>query len=227
MTPELWAVICYLLTIFISLWYLCVIPQPRKNIFPWGNISDINFRWLYSPPFSLYLLLDTKEEVLTSTNAFKTATFWSLRAVHYPRMLFQGISKSVIKHGLATPISASSRFLWLKFQLLSKLQRCQKSNWAMKYCKLLLRDFRKSSVRKDSGNEIPTDLLHRIKEILGWRAWRLCQDNISTAFLPKRLPSTAQLGLFTARGKLTTDELAKLAEEFVASFPAHRSVSCF
>lgn len=41
----------------------------------------------------------------------------------------------------------------------------------------------------------------------------------------QHLPSNIQQGLFIEKGKLTTDELANLADEFIASLPAARSAN--
>lgn len=51
-------------------------------------------------------------------------------------------------------------------------------------------------------------------------------DNmIFLQIFPQHLLSNIHQGLFTEKGKLTTDELANLADEFIASPPAARSVN--
>ncbi|XP_069996595.1 uncharacterized protein [Penaeus vannamei] len=71
-------------------------------------------------------------------------------------------------------------------------------------------------IKEGLGNEKPSDSLRRRKKLLGGK-----YDTVGkTIFLQlffKRLPSDIQQGLFTVKGKLAIDELAKLANEFRAS----------
>ena len=77
--------------------------------------------------------------------------------------------------------------------------------------------------KEELGNEKPTNLLHRMKKLLGDK-YSSFDTDIFRQLYYQRLPATIQSNLFSVKDKLTIDELAKLADDFMSQVPA-QSVS--
>ncbi|XP_076067653.1 uncharacterized protein LOC143040445 [Oratosquilla oratoria] len=75
--------------------------------------------------------------------------------------------------------------------------------------------------KEELGNEKPSDLLRRMKRLLGDK-YATFDTSILRHLFYQRLPTTIQGNLFSAKNKLSLDELATLADEFMASVPIAR-----
>lgn len=72
--------------------------------------------------------------------------------------------------------------------------------------------------KEELGGEKPTDLLRRMKKLLGDKYTTFDKDLFLQLFY-QRLPPDTQRCLFTVKNKLSADELATLADEFMATLP--------
>ncbi|KAK8389727.1 hypothetical protein O3P69_009017 [Scylla paramamosain] len=72
--------------------------------------------------------------------------------------------------------------------------------------------------KEELGGEKPTDLLRRMKKLLGNKYTSFDKELFLQLFY-QRLPPDTQRCLFTVKNKLSVDELATLADEFMATFP--------
>ncbi|KAK4328284.1 hypothetical protein Pmani_001309 [Petrolisthes manimaculis] len=68
--------------------------------------------------------------------------------------------------------------------------------------------------KEELGNEKPTDLLRRMKKLIGTHQHSF-DTTILTHLFYQRLPHTIQRNLFTVKGKLSLEDLAQLADEFM------------
>ncbi|XP_076069190.1 chromosome alignment defect 1 [Oratosquilla oratoria] len=75
--------------------------------------------------------------------------------------------------------------------------------------------------KEELGNEKPSDLLRRMKRLLGDK-YATFDNSILLHLFYQRLPPTIQGNLFSAKNKLALDELATLADDFMASVPVAR-----
>ena len=73
--------------------------------------------------------------------------------------------------------------------------------------------------KEELGNEKPTDLLRRMKRLLSDKYATFDQSVFRQLFY-QRLPSVIQANLFTVKDKLSLEELAKLADDFMDSVPS-------
>ncbi|XP_050707626.1 uncharacterized protein LOC126992843 [Eriocheir sinensis] len=73
--------------------------------------------------------------------------------------------------------------------------------------------------KEELGNEKPSDLLRRMKRLLGEKYESFDKEVFSHLFY-QRLPPHIQQGLFTVKNTLSLEGLAKLADDFLASSPA-------
>ena len=71
---------------------------------------------------------------------------------------------------------------------------------------------------EELGGEKPSDLLRRMKQLLGDKYQSFDADLFLQLFY-QLLPHTIQRGLFTVKDKLQPDELANLADQFMATLP--------
>ncbi|XP_076069937.1 uncharacterized protein LOC143041775 [Oratosquilla oratoria] len=74
---------------------------------------------------------------------------------------------------------------------------------------------------KELGNEKPSDLLRRMKRLLGDKC-AVFDQSILVHLFYQPLPPTIQGKLFSANTKLSFEELATLADDFMASVPVAR-----
>ncbi|KAK8373724.1 hypothetical protein O3P69_007839, partial [Scylla paramamosain] len=72
--------------------------------------------------------------------------------------------------------------------------------------------------QEELGGEKPTDLLRRMKKLLGDKYPSFDKELFLQLFY-QRLPPDTQRCLFTVKNKLSVDELATLADEFMATLP--------
>ncbi len=72
--------------------------------------------------------------------------------------------------------------------------------------------------KEELGGEKPTDLLRRMKKLLGDKFTSFDKELFLQLFY-QRLPPDTQRCLFTVKNKLSVDELATLADEFMATLP--------
>lgn len=99
----------------------------------------------------------------------------------------------------------------LQAALLSKLQ----SSVATRLSELLSKE--------ELGDEKPTQLLSRMKQLLGDKYDSFDADLFKQLFY-QRLPPTVQRSLFSVKDNLQTDAIAKLADDFIATLsPLHTS----
>ncbi|XP_076030418.1 uncharacterized protein LOC143018718 [Oratosquilla oratoria] len=75
--------------------------------------------------------------------------------------------------------------------------------------------------KEELGSEKPSDLLRRMKRLLGDKCAAFDQSILLHLFY-QRLPPTIQGNLFSAKNKLSLEELATLADDFMASVPVAR-----
>ncbi|XP_076047340.1 uncharacterized protein LOC143028866 [Oratosquilla oratoria] len=75
--------------------------------------------------------------------------------------------------------------------------------------------------KKELGDEKPSDLLRRMKRLLGDK-YAAFGRSILLHLFHKRLPPTIKVNLFSAKNKLLLEELATLADDFIASVPVAR-----
>lgn len=78
--------------------------------------------------------------------------------------------------------------------------------------------------KEELGNEKPSDLLRRMKRLLGDKYESFDQAMFSLLFY-QRLPHTIQRHLFAVKNKLPLDDLAQLADDFMATTPAEPSAA--
>lgn len=76
--------------------------------------------------------------------------------------------------------------------------------------------------KEELGAEKPSDLLRRMKQLLGDKHKAFDKDLFKQLFY-QRLPPTIQRGLFTVKDKLTPEELASLADDFTATLPSEHA----
>ncbi|KAK8388736.1 hypothetical protein O3P69_020618 [Scylla paramamosain] len=93
----------------------------------------------------------------------------------------------------------------------SKLLFCNAYN-------LQCRGASRSLSKEELGGEKPTDLLRRMKKLLGDKYTSFDKELFLHLFY-QRLPPDTQHCLFTVKNKLSVDELATLADEFMATLP--------
>ncbi|KAK8373557.1 hypothetical protein O3P69_016124 [Scylla paramamosain] len=72
--------------------------------------------------------------------------------------------------------------------------------------------------KEELSGEKPTDLLRRMKKLLGDKYTSFDKELFLQLFY-QRLPPDTQRCLFTVKNKLSVDELATLADEFMATLP--------
>ncbi|KAK8386737.1 hypothetical protein O3P69_017894 [Scylla paramamosain] len=72
--------------------------------------------------------------------------------------------------------------------------------------------------KEELGGEKPTDLLRCMKKLLGDKYTSFDKELFLQLFY-QRLPPDTQRCLFTVKNKLSVDELATLADEFMATLP--------
>ena len=72
--------------------------------------------------------------------------------------------------------------------------------------------------KEELGGEKPTDLLRRMKKLLGDK-YNSFDKELFLQLFYQRLPPDTQRCLFTVKNKLSADELATLADEFMATLP--------
>ncbi|KAK8388275.1 hypothetical protein O3P69_020279 [Scylla paramamosain] len=72
--------------------------------------------------------------------------------------------------------------------------------------------------QEELGGEKPTDLLRRMKKLLGDKYTSFDKELFLQLFY-QRLPPDTQRCLFTVKNKLSVDKLATLADEFMATLP--------
>lgn len=72
--------------------------------------------------------------------------------------------------------------------------------------------------KEELGGEKPTDLLRRMKKLLGDK-YNAFDNELFLQLFYQRLPPDTQHCLFTVKNKLSVDELATLADEFMATLP--------
>lgn len=78
--------------------------------------------------------------------------------------------------------------------------------------------------KEELGNEKPSDLLRRMKRLLGDKSETFDQTVFAHLFY-QRLPAALQRNLFSVKDKLPLHDLAKLADDYMASTPAEPSTS--
>ena len=78
--------------------------------------------------------------------------------------------------------------------------------------------------KEELGNEKPSDLLRRMKRLLGDK-FQSFDQTLFTHLFYQRLPPAPQRNLFTVRDKLPLNDLAQLADDYMASTPAEPSTS--
>ena len=78
--------------------------------------------------------------------------------------------------------------------------------------------------KEELGNEKPSDLLRRMKKLLGDKFQSFDQSMFTHLFY-QRLPPALQRNLFSVKGKLSLDDLAQLADDYMASTPAEPSIA--
>ncbi|KAK8406357.1 hypothetical protein O3P69_007217 [Scylla paramamosain] len=89
---------------------------------------------------------------------------------------------------------------------------------ARKVCCKLSRRLQELLSKEELGGEKPTDLLRRMKKLLGDKYTSFDKELFLQLFY-QRLPPDTQRCLFTVKNKLSVDELATLADEFMATLP--------
>ena len=114
---------------------------------------------------------------------------------------------------ISAAINSSTPYEDLKAACLSRLQ----SSTAARLQELLSKE--------ELGNEKPSNLLLRMKKLLGDRYSTFDKDIFKQLYY-QRLPAAIQTNLFSVKDKLNLDELAHLADEFMSTMPtATASVS--
>lgn len=78
--------------------------------------------------------------------------------------------------------------------------------------------------KEELGGEKPTDLLRRMKQLLGDKYQAFDTDLFKQLFY-QRLPSDIQRALISVKSKLPPDELANLADDYMATLPPVQSSS--
>ena len=100
----------------------------------------------------------------------------------------------------------------LKTAILSRLQSSKTAR------------FQELLSKEELGNEKPTDLLRRMKKLLG-NGYQTFDNSLFHHLFYQRLPSTIQKNLFSVKSKLSLEELAELADEFMATVPTEHNIS--
>ena len=72
--------------------------------------------------------------------------------------------------------------------------------------------------KEELGNKKPSDLLRRMKKLLGEKYQSFDAAMFRHLFY-QRLPTAVQQNIFSVKNKLTIEELAELADEFTTSLP--------
>ena len=78
--------------------------------------------------------------------------------------------------------------------------------------------------KEEFGDEKPCDLLRRMKKLLGDKYSALDTDLFRHLYY-KRLPLATQRSLFSVKDKLTVEEIAQLADDFMVTLPPDPSVT--
>lgn len=78
--------------------------------------------------------------------------------------------------------------------------------------------------KEELGDEKPTDLLRRMKQLLGDKYQSFDSDLFKQLFY-QRLPSSIQRSLFSVKDELQPDAIAKLADDFMATLPGSQASS--
>ena len=78
--------------------------------------------------------------------------------------------------------------------------------------------------KEQLGNEKPSDLLRRMKRLLGDKSQTFDQTLLTHLFY-QRLPAALQKDLFSVKNTLQLTDLAQLADDYMASIPAEPSTS--
>lgn len=73
--------------------------------------------------------------------------------------------------------------------------------------------------KEELGGEKPTDLLRRMKQLLGDKYQAFDADLFKQLFY-QRLPPDVQRALISVKSKLPSDELANLADDYMATLPS-------
>ncbi|KAK8392395.1 hypothetical protein O3P69_014631 [Scylla paramamosain] len=88
----------------------------------------------------------------------------------------------------------------------------------LRYLATVSRRLQELLSKEELGGEKPTDLLRRMKKLLGDKYTSFDKELFLQLFY-QRLPPDTQRCLFTVKNKLSVDELATLADEFMATLP--------
>lgn len=113
-------------------------------------------------------------------------------------------SLSLVSDVVSAAINSETPYEDLKEATLARLQ----SSAATRLKELLSKE--------ELGNEKPSELLRRMKKLLGDKYQTFDQDIFKQLYY-QRLPPNTQGSLFSVKDKLAIDELAKLADEFTAT----------
>ena len=112
----------------------------------------------------------------------------------------------LVAEAISTASSSDTPYEDLKAALLKNLQ----SSVATRLRELLSKE--------ELGDEKPSQLLSRMKQLLGDKYQTFDADLFKQLFY-QRLPSHIQRSLFSVRDTLSLEALSKLADEFLASLP--------
>lgn len=120
-------------------------------------------------------------------------------------------SLSLVSDVVSAAINSDTPYEDLKVATLARLQ----SSAATRLKELLSKE--------ELGNEKPSELLRRMKKLLGDKYQTFDQDIFKQLYY-QRLPPNTQGSLFSVKDKLAIDELAKLADEFTATVTSPSAV---
>ena len=113
---------------------------------------------------------------------------------------------------VSTAVASSTPYEDLKAAVLARLQSTVTARLQELLCK------------EELGDEKPSDLLRRMKLLLGDKHDKFDQDLFHHLFY-QRLPVATQRSLFSVKSKLSVEELAQLADDFMATLPPDPSVA--
>ena len=136
-----------------------------------------------------------------------SSTTKSLTKFNHAVSLIPANYLSQVSDVLSAAINSDEPYEDLKSAVLTRLQ----TSAATRLQELL--------TKEELGNEKPTNLLLRMKKLLGDKYSSFDQDVFKQLYY-QRLPATIQSNLFSVKSKLDIDELAKLADEFMSTVPS-------
>ena len=113
---------------------------------------------------------------------------------------------SQVSDVITTAVTSTTPYEDLKAAVLKRLQ----SSVAARFRELLSKE--------ELGGEKPTDLLRRMKQLLGDKYQSFDEDLFKQLFY-QRLPPDIQRALISVKSKLPPDELANLADDYMATLP--------